>query len=96
MERYAQLVDAIHSHGIMVNASKEKSQRGAFLLFNLLYRKYGAFTSLLARLIPMRTLGKWGAYLSYRPKTRPRLPHAACPSPRRGAAARPKRPFRSR
>jgi radical SAM superfamily enzyme YgiQ (UPF0313 family) len=45
---------------------REKAQRKSYLLFNLLYRKYGVLTSALTRLIPMRTLGKWAAYLSYK------------------------------
>jgi radical SAM superfamily enzyme YgiQ (UPF0313 family) len=45
---------------------KQKPQRRAYLLFNLLYRKFGVLTSALARPIPMRTLGKLAAYLSYK------------------------------
>jgi radical SAM superfamily enzyme YgiQ (UPF0313 family) len=45
---------------------KEKAQRRSYLLFNLLYRKYGAPVSALTRIIPMRTLGKLAAYLSYK------------------------------
>lgn len=45
---------------------QEKAQRKAYLLFNLLYRKFGGFTSVLARIMPMRILGKWGAWLSYK------------------------------
>ncbi|MDR1000803.1 MAG: radical SAM protein [Clostridiales bacterium] len=45
---------------------RQKLQRKAYLLFNLLYRKFGVLTSALARLIPMRTLGKLAAYMSYK------------------------------
>jgi radical SAM superfamily enzyme YgiQ (UPF0313 family) len=45
---------------------KEKAQRKSYLLFNLLYRKYGAPVSALTRVIPMRALGKLAAYLSYK------------------------------
>lgn len=44
----------------------DKRQRHAYLMFNLLYRKYGKITSALARLVPMRVLGRLGAWLSYR------------------------------
>lgn len=43
-----------------------KAQRMPYLLFNLLYRKYGRLTSALARLIPMGALGRLAAWLSYR------------------------------
>jgi hypothetical protein len=35
------------------------------LLFNLFYRKYGGLTSLLAKIIPIRVLGRLAARLSY-------------------------------
>lgn len=41
-------------------------QRKSYLLFNLLYRKYGRLTSLLTHIVPMRTLGKLAARISYR------------------------------
>jgi len=45
---------------------KAKGQRVPYLLFNLFYRKYGRLTSAVARLIPMRVMGKLGAWMSYR------------------------------
>jgi len=45
---------------------KSKEQRNAYLLFNLFYRKFGRFTSLVARLIPMGILGKLAAKISYK------------------------------
>ena len=45
---------------------KSKSQRRSYVLFNLFYRKFGRFTSLLARFVPMGILGKLGAKISYR------------------------------
>jgi radical SAM superfamily enzyme YgiQ (UPF0313 family) len=45
---------------------KEIPQRKPYLLFNLLYRKYGALTSALTRLMPMHALGKMAARFSYR------------------------------
>lgn len=44
---------------------KHKAQRRAYLLFNLLYRKYGALTSALSRLVPMGVLGRLAARLAY-------------------------------
>ncbi len=43
-----------------------KAQRNSYLLFSLFYRKFGRFTSALSRVIPMRTLGKLAAWISYR------------------------------
>ncbi len=43
-----------------------KAQHRPYLLFNLLYRKFGPVTSALSRLVPMGTLGKLGSKLSYR------------------------------
>lgn len=45
---------------------KDKRQMAAFLMFNLLYRKFGRFTAAIAKVVPMRLLGKLGAWLSYR------------------------------
>lgn len=50
---------------ILRRMPKSKAQRSPYLLFNLLYRKFGCFTAALARLIPMGLLGKLGAKLSY-------------------------------
>ena len=44
---------------------KHGAQRRAYVLFNLLYRKFGQATSLFTRSIPMRTLGKLAAKISY-------------------------------
>jgi len=44
----------------------QKKQRASYLLFNLLYRKFGKFTAALARVIPLRTLGRLAARISYR------------------------------
>lgn len=45
---------------------KSKEQRNSYLLFNLFYRKFGRFTSLVARLIPMGILGKLASKISYK------------------------------
>lgn len=47
---------------------EHKAQRKSFFLFNILYRKFGGFTSALARIIPMRTVGRLAARISYRVK----------------------------
>jgi len=43
-----------------------KTQHRAYLLFNLFYRKFGRFTSLIACLIPMGIMGKLAAKISYK------------------------------
>jgi len=45
---------------------KSKIQRKSYLLFNLFYRKFGRFTSIVARIVPMRILGKLAAKISYK------------------------------
>jgi radical SAM superfamily enzyme YgiQ (UPF0313 family) len=45
-----------------------KAQREPYILFNLLYRKFGRFTMALSRVIPLRVLGRLGAWISYRIK----------------------------
>lgn len=42
-----------------------KGGKAPFLLFNLFYRKFGKFTSVLSKIIPLGILGKTAAYLSY-------------------------------
>lgn len=45
---------------------RHKAQRKSHLLFSLFYRKFGRLTSALSRVIPMRTLGRLAARISYR------------------------------
>ncbi|AGA67591.1 Fe-S oxidoreductase [Desulfitobacterium dichloroeliminans LMG P-21439] len=45
-----------------------KAQRKSYFLFNLLYRKFGRVTALLARVIPMRLVGRLAAQISYKIK----------------------------
>ena len=45
---------------------KSKVQRKSYLLFNLFYRKFRRFTSMIARIVPMRILGKLAAKISYK------------------------------
>jgi radical SAM superfamily enzyme YgiQ (UPF0313 family) len=44
---------------------RHRAQRAPYLLFNLLYRKFGGMTSLLARFVPMGALGRLAARVSY-------------------------------
>jgi radical SAM superfamily enzyme YgiQ (UPF0313 family) len=45
---------------------KAKAQRRPYLLFNLLYRKYGRLTSAIARVVPMGVLGRLAERVSYK------------------------------
>jgi len=45
---------------------ESKKQRRPYLLFNLFYRKFGRFTSMIACIIPMGILGKLAAKISYK------------------------------
>jgi len=45
---------------------KNKSQRAPYLLFNLFYRKFGRLSSIVALFVPMGTLGKIAAKISYK------------------------------
>lgn len=45
---------------------KSKAQSKPYLLFNLCYRKFGRFTSVIARFVPMGILGKLAAKISYK------------------------------
>jgi radical SAM superfamily enzyme YgiQ (UPF0313 family) len=45
---------------------KHKAQRKSYLLFNLFYRKFGRFTSFIARFVPMEILGKLAVKISYK------------------------------
>lgn len=47
---------------------RQRNQRKPYFLFNLLYRKFGKLTSALTRMIPMHSLGRWSAWISYRIK----------------------------
>lgn len=44
------------------------AQRKSYILFNIFYRKFGHLTSVLARIIPMRAVGRLAAQISYRIK----------------------------
>jgi len=45
---------------------KSKLQRKSYVLFSLFYRKFGRFTSMVARFVPMGILGKLAAKISYK------------------------------
>jgi len=51
---------------ILLRLPEQAAQRKSYLLFNILYRKYGGFTSALTRIIPMRAIGRLAARISYR------------------------------
>ncbi len=44
----------------------KKAQRRTYLLFNLLYRKYGCISSAVSKIIPMRILGLIAAHIGYK------------------------------
>ena len=45
---------------------RHKAQRKAYLLFNLLYRKFGRLTAALTRLVPIQVIGRLAARISYK------------------------------
>lgn len=45
---------------------RHKAQRKAYLLFNLLYRKFGCLTAALTRLVPIQVIGRLAARISYK------------------------------
>jgi len=47
---------------------EHRAQHVPYILFNLFYRKFGWLTSVIALIIPMHTLGRLGALISYRIK----------------------------
>ena len=64
---YLWIYRKFYSFGSIVRRFPEsKKQRKPYLLFNLLYRKFGRFVSCVSGLIPMRLLGKIAAHVSYR------------------------------
>ena len=50
---------------ILQRLPQAKSQRTAYLLFNLAYRKYGRVTAMLGKLGLMNTIGRLARRLSY-------------------------------
>ena len=53
---------------ILRRLPESKAQRVPYLLFNLLYRKFGKFTSALSRIVPMRLIGRMATRIAYRIK----------------------------
>ena len=49
---------------ILKRLPEDKSQRAAYLLFNLFYRKWGKFTDCLCKIITYKRIGIWGEKLS--------------------------------
>jgi hypothetical protein len=55
-------------HNIIRRMPLSKPQRRPYLLFNIFYRKFGKVTSALARLIPMRIIGRLAERIAYHVK----------------------------
>ena len=53
---------------ILRRMPEHEAQRKSYILFNIFYRKFGRIISALARIIPMRALGRMAARISYRIK----------------------------
>ncbi len=49
---------------ILKRLPEDKSQRAAYLMFNLFYRKWGRFTDFLCKIITYKRIGVWGEKLS--------------------------------
>ncbi|MDR1563751.1 MAG: B12-binding domain-containing radical SAM protein [Oscillospiraceae bacterium] len=45
---------------------KNAKQRKAYFMFNLMYRKFGWFSSAICKLVPMSIIGRIGEWISYR------------------------------
>lgn len=52
---------------ILRRLPQNPKQRVPYLFFNFFYRKFGRFTELLSRLIPLNALGRFAAWVSYHP-----------------------------
>lgn len=64
---YRQMYRRFYSfRNIIRRYPESKVQHMPYLLFNLLYRKFGRFTSALSHLIPLGLLGRFGEWLSYK------------------------------
>ncbi len=55
-------------HSIFRRMPKHKAQQKSYILFNIFYRKFRRLISALARVIPMRAVGRLAARISYRIK----------------------------
>lgn len=55
-------------HSIFRRMPMHEAQKKSYILFNIFYRKFGHFISLLTRIIPMRVVGRLAARISYRIK----------------------------
>ncbi len=56
---------------ILRRIPEHPAQRVPYLLFNLLYRKFGRATAMVTRVFPMGRLGTWAAKVAYRLEKRP-------------------------
>lgn len=65
MDGYLWIYKNVYSiKNIIKRLPEAKSQRSAYLMFNLLYRKFGKVTDFLCRSITYRRIGCWGEKLS--------------------------------
>ncbi len=65
MDGYLWIYKNIYSfRNIIKRLPEAKSQRAAYLMFNLLYRKFGKITDFLCRVITYKRIGLWGEKLS--------------------------------
>ncbi len=65
-EGYLRIYREFYSfRNILRRMPEHRAQRKPYLLFNLFYRKFGRFSLLLTRIIPMRVLGRLWAKIAY-------------------------------
>lgn len=64
-EGYLWIYRKVYSfRNILKRLPEDKSQRAAYLMFNLFYRKWGKFTDRLCKMITYKRIGIWGEKLS--------------------------------
>jgi len=64
-EGYLWIYRKVYSfRNILRRLPEDKSQRAAYLMFNLFYRKWGKFTDRLCKMITYKRIGIWGEKLS--------------------------------
>ena len=68
-EGYLWMYKQFYSFGnILRRMPISRNQKAPYLLFNVIYRKFGRSTSVSARLIPIGVLGRLSSWLSYHTK----------------------------
>lgn len=64
-EGYLWIYRKVYSfRNILKRLPEDKSQRAAYLMFNLFYRKWGKFTDRLCKMITYKRIGIWGEKMS--------------------------------